>query len=178
MQKNRPALDPKAQALIAAERKLKQAQRSWTENPGDVARDRAATEARAEVQKARLGVEIPAVKPNRMKQWRFWTWPWGGGTQLGTAIRPGEVYRVLYELDDMSETEAAFRNIPRNWSEKAADLIAALQDWDHPAIESQAKLRVISKVSQVVQIRDATAGGGEFAGELWRDRGARHHSSV
>ena len=146
--KNRPALDPKAQALIAAERKQKQAQRELDENPGDVARDRAATEARAEVQKARLGVEIPAVKPNRMKQWRFWTWPWGGGTQLGTAIRPGEVYRVLYELDDMSETEAAFHDIPPELVRKAAGLLAALQDWDHPAIESQAKLRVISKVSQ------------------------------
>jgi hypothetical protein len=147
--KNRPTLDPKAQALIAAERKQKQAQRELDENPGDAARDRAATEARAKVQKARLGVEIPAVKPNRMKQWSFWTWPWGGGTQLGTAIRPGEVYRVLYDLDDMSETEAAFRNIPPELVRKAADLIAALKDWDHPALESQAKLRVISKVSEL-----------------------------
>ena len=146
--KNRPTLDPKAQALIAAERKQKQAQRDLEENPGDVARDRAVTEARAEVQKARLSVEIPAVKQNRMKQWRFWTWPWGGGTQLGTAIRPGEIYRVLYELDDMSETEAAFHNIPPDLVRKTAGLLAALQDSDHPAMESQAKLRVISNVSQ------------------------------
>jgi hypothetical protein len=146
--KNRPALDPKAQALIAAERKQKQAQRELDENPGDVARDRAATEARAEVQKARLGVEIPAVKANRMKQWGFWMWPWSGATQLGTAIRPGEIYRVLYELDDMSETEAAFHNIPPDLVRKTAGLLAALQDSDHPAMESQAKLRVISNVSQ------------------------------
>ena len=149
--KNRPALDPKAQALIAAERKLKQAQRKLDEHPRDVAKDRAVTEARAEVEKAKVGVKIPPVKPNRMKQWRFWTWPWGGGTQLGSAIRPGEIYRVLYELDDMSETEAAFRNVPPELVGKAADLIVALQDRDHPAIESQAKLQVISKVSQVFE---------------------------
>ena len=149
--KNRPAPDPQAQALIAAERKLKQAQRKLDEHPRDVAKDRAVTEARAEVEKAKVGVKIPPVKPNRMKQWRFWTWPWGGGTQLGSAIRPGEIYRVLYELDDMSETEAAFRNVPPELVGKAADLIVALQDRDHPAIESQAKLQVISKVSQVFE---------------------------
>ena len=147
--KNRPALDPKAQALIAAERKLKQAQRELDKHPGDVrqgpGRNRC-TKLRS--RKQSVGVKIPAVKPNRMKQWRFWTWPWGGGTQLGSAIRPGEIYRVLYELDDMSETEAAFRDIPSELVRKAANLIAALQDWDHPAIESQAKLRVISKVSE------------------------------
>jgi hypothetical protein len=49
----------------------------------------------------------------------------------------------------MSETEAAFRDIPPELVRKAADLIAALQDWDHPALESQAKLRVISKVSEL-----------------------------
>src|SRR6266487_4030216 len=146
--KNRPSLDPKAQALIAAERKLKQAQRELHKHPGDSARDQAVTAARTEVQKANVGVKIPAVEPNRMKQWRFWTWPWGGGTQLASAIRPGEIYRVLYELNDMSETEAAFRDIPSELVRKAANLIAALQDWDHPAIESQAKLRVISKVSE------------------------------
>jgi hypothetical protein len=147
--KNRPALDPEAQALIAAERRLKQVQRELGKHPGDATRGQAVTEARAEVQKARLGVEIPPVNPNRMKQWRFWTWPWGGGTQLGSAIRPGEVYRVLYELDDMSETEAAFREIPPELVRKATDLISALQGWDHPALESQAKLRVISKVSEL-----------------------------
>jgi len=146
--KNRPSLDPKAQALIAAERKLKQAQRELHKHPGDSARDQAVIAARTEVQKANVGVKIPAVETNRMKQWRFWTWPWGGGTQLASAIRPGEIYRVLYELNDMSETEAAFRDIPSELVRKAANLIAALQDWDHPAIESQAKLRVISKVSE------------------------------
>src|SRR6266480_1930339 len=147
--KNRPAPDPKAQALIAAERKLKQAQRELNKNRGDAARNQAVTVARAEVQKARLGVEIPSVEPNRMKQWGFWTWPWGGGTQLGSAIRPGEIYRILYEFNDMSETEAAFRDIPPELVRKAAALIAALQGWDHPAIESQGKLRVISKVSEL-----------------------------
>jgi hypothetical protein len=147
--KTRPALDPQTQALIAAEKKLKQAQQEFDEDSNDEAKAQAVTFARDEVEKAGVGLQIPSVEPNRMKQWRFWTWPWGGGTQLGTAIRPGEIYRVLYELDDMSETEAAFRNIPPELVRKAADLIAALKHWDHPALESQAKLRVISKVSEL-----------------------------
>src|SRR5215475_5737282 len=110
--KSRPALDPQAQALIAAEKKLKQAQQELHKNPNDKAKGQAVTLARDEVEKAKVGVQIPSVKPNRMKQWGFWTWPWGGGTQLGSAIRPGEIYRVLYGLDDMSETEAAFYDIP------------------------------------------------------------------
>jgi hypothetical protein len=146
--KNRPAPDPKAQALIAAERKLKQAQRELDKNLGDAAREQAVTAARAEVEKATGDVKIPPVKPNRMKQWTFWTWPWGGGVQLGSAIRPGEIYRVLYELDDMSETEAAFRNIPPELVRKAAGLIAALQEPDRPTTEAQAKLQAISDVSQ------------------------------
>ncbi len=146
--KNRPAPDPKAQALIAAERKFKQAQRELDKHPGDAARDQAVTEARAEVEKARVDLEIPSVKPNRMKQWGFWTWPWGGGMQLGSAIRAGEIYRVLYELDDMTEIEAAFRNIPPELVRKAAGLIAALQEPDRLTTEAQAKLQAISHVSQ------------------------------
>src|SRR6266511_4397364 len=50
--KNRPAPDPKAQALIAAGRKLKRAQRELDKNSGDAAREQAVTTARAEVEKA------------------------------------------------------------------------------------------------------------------------------
>src|SRR5215475_5279207 len=147
--KSRQALDPKAQALIAAERKLKQAQQELHKNPNDEAKRQVETLARDEVEKAGGDVQIPSVKPNRMKQWEFWTWPWGGGTQLGSAIRPGEIYRLLYEFADMSETEAAFRDIPPELVGTAAGLIAALQILDHPAIESQAKLQVISNISDV-----------------------------
>jgi hypothetical protein len=147
--KNRPAPGPKAQGLIAAERKLKRAQRDLNKHPGDAAKNQALIAAQAEVQQARLGIEIPSVKPNRIEPWTFWTLPWGGGTQLGSAIRPGEIYRILYEFYDMSETEAAFRDIPPELVRKAGGLIAALQGWDHPAIESQAKLQVISKVSEL-----------------------------
>jgi len=146
--KNRPALDPQTQALIAAEQKLKQAQQELDENPSDHTKGQAVTIARDEVEKAGVGLQIPSVKPNRMKQWRFWTWPWSGGTQLGSAIRPGEIYRLLYEFADMSETEAAFRDVPPELVKKAAGLIAALQTLDQPSAESQAKLQVISNVSE------------------------------
>jgi hypothetical protein len=150
--KSRPDLNPKVQALIAAERKLKQAQREFAKNPGDAARGQAVTTAQGEVQtakEAKDNLKVPVVKTGRTKPWHLWTWPLGRGTQLASAIRPGEVYRVLYELDDMSETEAAFRDIPPELVRKAAGLIAALQASDHTAIESRAKLQAISEVSQV-----------------------------
>jgi len=40
-----------------------------------------------------------------MEAWKFWTLR--GGTLLGSAIRPGEIYRVLHEFADLTETEAA-----------------------------------------------------------------------
>jgi hypothetical protein len=147
--KNRAALDPRTQALIAAEKKLKQAQQELDENPSDHTEGQAVTIARDEVEKVGVGLQIPSVKPNRMKQWRFWTWPWSGGTQLGSAIRPGEIYRLLYEFADMSETEAAFRDVPPDLVKRAAGLIAALQASDQPSAESQAKLQVISNISSV-----------------------------
>jgi hypothetical protein len=146
--KNRLKIEPKAQALIDAERRLKAAQQEVAKIPDNPAKIQAVTEAEAALARAKEGVEIPTVTPNREKQWAFWSWPWGGGTQLCTAIRPGEVYRVLHELNDMGEAEAAFRNIPRDLVSKAADLISALRKQDQPTAESQMKLHLIAKISQ------------------------------
>src|SRR5438128_4873033 len=144
--KSRPVLDAAAQAFIDAERKLKNALAKKGDDPG---RSQAIADAQEAVAQAKNNVTMPAVKPNRMKQWGFWSWPWGGGTQLGSAIRPGEIYRVLLDLKEMSETEAALRDIPPELVDKAAGLIAVLRRWDQPAMESQRKLAVIAQVSQL-----------------------------
>src|SRR6266404_7207409 len=144
--KSRPVLDAAAQGFIDAERNLRDARAKKGDDPG---RSQAIADAQEAVARARNNVTVPAVKPNRMKQWGFWTWPWGGGTQLGSAIRPGEIYRVLHELREMSETEAALRDIPPELVNKARGLIAVLRRWDQPTIESQGKLAVIAQVSQV-----------------------------
>jgi hypothetical protein len=155
--KNRQTIDPKALLLIGAERKLKEAQEEVAKAPGDAIKSQAVANATAALAAARVGVKIPTVTPNRMKQWAFWSWPWGGGTQLGSAIRPGEVYRVLHELDDMGETEAAFHDIPPALVRHAASVIAALRKQDHPAIESQLKLHVIAKVSEFLPLEQRQA---------------------
>jgi hypothetical protein len=146
--KTRKTIDPKAQLLIDAEKKLKQALEELAKTPGDTNKIDAVTAAKTALATAKVGVTIPTVIPNRMKQWAFLSWPWGGGTQLASAIRPGEVYRLLHELDDMSPTEAAFHDIPTELVKHASSLVVALRKQDRPAIESQLKLHVIAKVSE------------------------------
>lgn len=146
--KSRVTINPKAQFLIDAERKLKEAQQEAAKTPGDTVKSEALATAKAALATAKVGVQIPTVKANRKKQWSFWSWPWGGGTQLGSAIRPGEVYRVLHELNDMGEIEAAFHDIPPELVRHAASLISALGKQDRPATESLMKLRLIARVSE------------------------------
>jgi hypothetical protein len=69
--------------------------------------------------------------------------------QIATAIRPGEIYRVLQDLRAMSPEEAQLRDIPKELVEKAKALIAALHRWDYPAMESRAKLADIAAISKI-----------------------------
>jgi hypothetical protein len=146
--KARPSLDEMAQKFIAAERKLRDAKKR---KPDDPNREWAISEAATEVETARAGLKIPEVKPNREKPWGFWTWPWGGAMQIASAIRPGEIYRILHEFREMSPDEAQLRDIPRELVDKAAALIAVLQRWDQPAIESRGKLADIATLSKIFQ---------------------------
>ena len=148
--KSRLTIGPKAQLLIDAERKLRAAKQELAKTRQDAVKIQAVAKAEATLATARVGVKVPTVKPNRKKQWAFWSCPWGGGTQLGTAIRPGEIYRVLHDLDDMGEIEAAFHDIPPELVRHAASLISALRKQDQPSAESQAKLRLIAKVSELL----------------------------
>jgi hypothetical protein len=144
--KGRPVLDDAAQKFIAAQRRLRDAKLRKANDPN---RDYAITQATAEVDAARAGVRIPEVTPNREEPWNFWTWPWGGAMEIATAIRPGEIYRIVQELREMSPEEAQLRDIPKELVEKATGLIAALHRWDQPAIESRRKLADIAAVSKI-----------------------------
>jgi hypothetical protein len=154
--KSRLTIGPRAQLLIDAERKLKEALQEAAKTPGDASNE-AVAKAKAALATAKNGVQIPTVQPNRKKQWSFWSLPWGGGTQLGSAIRPGEVYRVLHELNDMGEIEAAFHDIPPELVKHAASLISALRKQDQPATESLMKLRLIAKVSEFLPMEQRQA---------------------
>src|SRR5437667_439715 len=135
--KERPILDEVAQKFITAQRKLRDAKLRKSDDPN---REWAITQAATEVEAAKEGLTIPEVKPNRDKPWGFWTLPWGSALQIASAIRPGEIYRVVQELREMSHEEAQLRDIPKELVDKATALIAVLQHWDQPAIESRGKL--------------------------------------
>ncbi|HEY3661127.1 MAG TPA: hypothetical protein VGK91_07860 [Candidatus Udaeobacter sp.] len=145
-QKKTRNLDENAQKFIAAQRKLRDAK---LRNPNDPNRAEAITNATAEVNTTKAAVTIPNVSPNREKPWGFWTPPWGGSMEIATAIRPGEIYRVLQELRQMSPEEAQLLNIPPELTEKARGLAAALHHLDLPAIESRVKLKDIAAAAKI-----------------------------
>ncbi|SRR6266496_11101 len=144
--KTRQTLDATAQNFIAAQRRLRDAKLLKSD---DLKHQHAISQMTAEVNAARAAIKIPDVKPNREEPWSFWTWPWGGPMELATAIRPGEIYRVLQELREMSPEEAQLRDIPKELVEKARGLIAALHRLDLPAIESRVKLKDVATVSKM-----------------------------
>ena len=138
--------------LIKAEREVKLVARSLAKTVDEAARQvfqQTAEAGKAAVAELRKVVKISKVSDNRSEPWGFWTWPSGGARQLGTAIRPGEVYRVLHELAEMTETEAALKGVPPRLVTAATELIAALEKSDRPTIEAQQKLGLINNVSQL-----------------------------
>jgi hypothetical protein len=145
-QKKNRSLDENAQKFIAAQRKLRDAR---LRRPDDPNRAEAISKATSEVNTTKAAVTIPDVKPNREKPWGFWTVPWGGSMEIATAIRPGEIYRVLQELREMSPEEAQLFNIPKELTEKAQGLVAALHRLDLPKIESRVKLKDIAAVAKI-----------------------------
>ena len=145
-QKKNRNLDENAQKFIAAQRKLRDATLRRLDDP---ARADAISKATAEVNTAKAAVTIPNVRPNRETPWGFWAIPWSGAMQIATAIRPGEIYRVLQEMREMTPEEAQLLNIPKQLPEKARGLIAALHRLDLPAIESRVKLKDIAAAAKI-----------------------------
>jgi hypothetical protein len=144
--KTRQSLDENAQKFIAAQRKLRDAK---LRRPDDPNRAEAISSATSEVNATKAALTLPNVTSNREKPWGFWTVPWGGSMEIATAIRPGEIYRVLQEMREMSPEEAQLLNIPRELTEKARGLIASLHRLDLPAIESRVKLKDIAAVAKM-----------------------------
>ena len=145
-QKKTRSLDENAQKFIAAQRKLRDAKRR---RPDDPNRADAISKATAEVNTTKAAVTMPNVTPNREKPWGFWAVPWGGSMEIATAIRPGEIYRVLQEMREMTPEEAQLLNIPTELVEKARGLVAALHRLDLPAIESRVKLKDIAAAAKM-----------------------------
>jgi hypothetical protein len=149
-----PLANAATQAVIKAERVLKAAEQALARNSEQAkqaALDGAVSTAKTDLAKAKREpgvIQPPPVTRNREEPWSFWSWPFGSATHLGSAIRPGEIYRILHEFGDLTETEAKLRGIPSKLVETATRLIEELRKTDQPALESQRKLVVIGQVSQ------------------------------
>jgi hypothetical protein len=143
-----------------AEKSLKEAEQSLAEKKrkdaaADTADEQTAIEeakqtkevATQELEKANAdpAVSVPPVEPNRMGPWRFLT---RGGTILGSAIRPGEIYRILHGFAGMTKTEAAVYDVPPELINTSARVLKALQKSDPLAEESHQKLEVIASMAK------------------------------
>jgi len=148
--KNRVQIAPDArtQALIDAERKLKDARKQLASDPTDSQKQAAVRAAQKKVDTAKASVRIPTVMPNRMKPWGFFS-KLKDATALGSAIRPGEIYRIIHEFADLTPTEAALGDLPPELIEKSESLLACLQARDQPAQESEDKLKLIKQVADI-----------------------------
>src|SRR5206468_10015462 len=93
-------------------------------------------------------VEDLKVAPNRAKPWGIFS-KLRDATALGSAIRPGEIYRIVHEFADLTKTEAAVSDVPPELIEKSASLLACLQERDQPAQESEEKLKLIKQVADI-----------------------------
>jgi hypothetical protein len=147
------ANDPLWGALFEAEKELQKATSASKTTTAD-AESKGAIASRLEEAKTRVEAALgkvkevaskfPDVSSRKLEPWKFLS---VGGTRLGTAIRPGEVYRVLHEISELSESQAALRGIPHLLAEKATDLLNALKEPDQPAFESRGKLLAIVDVA-------------------------------
>ena len=135
-------------AVINAEEKLKSAEQELAAGPNNADKKTAVETARAELGRAKAELQIPEVTPNRMKPWGVFS-KLRDATALGSAIRPGEIYRLLHEIAELTETEAAVRDIPSELVQKSVALLNCLKDQDEPAQESKAKLEAIRKVADI-----------------------------
>jgi hypothetical protein len=148
--KNRVQIVPDArtQTLIDAERKLKEAEKQLAADPTDTHKQAAVKSAQRKVDTAKAGVRIRKVTPNRMKPWGFFS-RLKDATALGSAIRPGEIYRIIHEFADLTPTEAALGDVAPELNEKSESLLACLQERDQPAQESEDKLKLIKHVADI-----------------------------
>jgi len=150
--------NPLWSVLLEAEKNVKMAQQNWqalARVAADPAKRQeiapALEEAKARVEQALAAAKgaasgiLPDISSLRQKPWTFLS---RGGKRLASAIRPGEVYRVLHEFSQLTESEAALRGIPHLLVEKSASVLNSLHQPDQPSIESKLKLQAIIDVAK------------------------------
>jgi hypothetical protein len=118
------------------------ATRDQAQNAFDLAK-----QAVEEVKKT-ANVETLTVKANRTAAWGVFS-SLRDATALGSAIRPGEIYRIVHEIADLTQTEAAMLDVCPELVDVAKHLLGSLAKPDQPANESKEKLEAIRKVADI-----------------------------
>jgi hypothetical protein len=131
-----------------AEDNLRKAREELAADPQSAAKKSAVENAEAKAAQAKADIQIEDVTPNRMKEWRVFS-KLRDATALGSAIRPGEIYRIIHGFAELTPTEAALRNVPPELIEKSVHLLTCLRNPDQPAQESKDKLKLIKEVADI-----------------------------
>jgi hypothetical protein len=132
--------------VTTAQEKLNRAEQQLAAGEKNTDKQTAVDNAKAELLQAKTKLGIPDVTQNRMQPWGVFS-KLRDATALGSAIRPGEIYRLLHDIANLTETEAAVRNVPSDLVKRTVDLLACLKQQDPPAQESNEKLKVIRQVA-------------------------------
>jgi hypothetical protein len=97
--------------------------------------------------KDRGALAIPDTKL-RTKPWSLWDLRLYRTTTLATAVRPGEVYRLLYELKDLADDQLKQRGISKLLKQGAVQLFKELAKEDGPAKEAKEKLKTVGELAK------------------------------
>lgn len=125
------------------------------------ANQQAASNAEQALEQALPALPAPAstadTKPGRLTSWlqktgqrNEWSfWHLRGAMSLATAVRPGEVYRILHDLRDLTKTEAHINGIPPELIAKAGDVLRAVGVPDDVTQEAREKLTTVARLADV-----------------------------
>ena len=134
--------DRHLRALHQAQVEIVNTTQALVDKPDDVATKKTLAKAQARAQKAWSALQIP-------KHTRPWTFLRLGAMHLGSAIRPGEIYRILHEFSALPPAEAISRGIAPVLVQRAHDLLESLTKADQPTEESKKKLEAIVDLAKL-----------------------------
>ncbi len=133
--------------LAKAQREIITLTQDLMDNAQDDSKKQKLAQAQGRAQAAWAALQIPA----RSRPWKFFSFR---GMHLGSAIRPGEVYRILHDYSALAPADAVSRGIAPLLVQVSQSLLTTLKNPDQPAAESKDKLRALVDVANLFN-RDA-----------------------
>lgn len=134
----------KGSVLVGLEAKVDEAFVAWAKVKALPATDPGLIEARKSLDEAWKTLDSPEVQPKRDGPWNFWN---VRAMTLASAVRPGEIYRLLHQWARLSPKEAKEQGLPVILIRSAEQLLQALDAKDNPQEESVDKLKALNEVA-------------------------------